>query len=53
MNRQDLEEIIYFAKVCNLMDRPFMEVVETWFQDKIDEYDSSNVEFILHTEWDI
>lgn len=53
MNRQDLQEIIYFAKVCNLMNKPFMEVVETWFQDKIEEYESSQVEFILHTEWDI
>ena len=23
MNRQDLEEIIYFAKVCNLVERPY------------------------------
>ena len=52
MNKQDLQEIIYFAKVCNLMNKPFMEVVETWFQDKIEEYESSQVEFILHTEWD-
>ena len=52
MNRQDLIEILDFARYCNLMDRPVVEVVQQWLQYKIDEYESSNVEFILHTEWD-
>lgn len=52
MTKNDLNEIIEFSKVCDLMDKPFMEVVETWFQDKIAEYESSKVEFIIHTEWD-
>lgn len=52
MTKNDLTKIIEFAKVCDLMDKPFMEVVETWFQDKIEEYESSKVEFIIHTEWD-
>lgn len=52
MTKNDLNEIIDFAKVCDLMGKPFMEVVETWFQDKIEEYESSKVEFIIHTEWD-
>lgn len=52
MNRQDLIEILDFARYCNLMDRPVVEVAQQWLQYKIDEYESSNVEFILHTEWD-
>ena len=52
MNRQDLIEILDFARYCNLMDRPVVDVVQQWLQYKIDEYESSNVEFILHTEWD-
>lgn len=52
MNRQDLIEILDFARYCNLMDRQVVEVVQQWLQYKIDEYESSNVEFILHTEWD-
>lgn len=52
MTRNDLEEILDFARVCNLMHLPFLEVVETWFQDKIDEYETSEAEFILHTNWE-
>ena len=52
MTKEDLKEILDFAKAYDLMHKPFIEVVETWFQDKIDNYETPQVEFILNTNWE-